>query len=350
MSIIYDVTIGIPVYNVGHYIQKGLESALSQQFQGTIEVLVIDDCGTDFSMNIINEMKETHPNGQHIHIIKHQKNMGVGVSRNDIIKNANGKYLFFLDADDFISLDCINILYSHAEENQSDVVYGSGRTVNHQGEPIDIGMNYLSQPQMIFNKENELASYAFQDTHIHLRDYIVNILFNRSFLLAHHLFFPEIRFHEDVVFSADFVPLVKKAILLPDLTYSHVIRNNSLSNYQGREMIDLKEIEDFISIYTYIKDKNISLKDKPYYEARCARSMAQMFFIISGALKNRHIIKPNLTIRMLKKAMKHPIPLKEILRFKKFKLNNLMYYSIGIMPNMLSVATIFVVAKIKHLI
>ena len=115
-------------------------------------------------------------------------------------------------------------------------------------------------------------------------------------------------------------------------------------------MIDLKEIEDFISIYTYIKDKNISLKDKPYYEARCARSMAQMFFIISGALKNRHIIKPNLTIRMLKKAMKHPIPLKEILRFKKFKLNNLMYYSIGIMPNMLSVATIFVVAKIKHLI
>ena len=350
MSKAYDVTIGIPVYNEEHYIQRCLDSALNQQFQGIIEILILDDCGTDTSMNIVRKMKNNHPKGQHIHIISHHENLGVGISRNDIIENSQGKYLFFLDADDFISSDCIEKLYSHAETHLSEVVYGSGKTVNELGEPIDIGINYLSQPHMILYGKDELASYAFQDTHIHLRDYIVNVLFNRSFILNHHLSFPKIRFHEDVIFSADLVPVVTKAILLPDQTYRHVIRNNSLSNYQGRTMISLEEIQQFISIYTYVKNKNKSLKDKKYYEARCARSMAQMFFIVCGALKNRHIIKPHLTNEILRNAMKHPALLKEILRFRKFRSTNLLYYLLGIMPNSLSVATIFIIAKIKHIL
>lgn len=350
MSKAYDVTIGIPVYNVEHYIRRSLDSALNQQFQGSIELLILDDCSTDKSMNVVREIKENHPKGHHIRIINHHDNLGIGISRNEIIDNAQGKYLFFLDADDFITSDCIDKLYYQAEFHQTDVVYGSGRTVNGLGEPIDIGINYLSQPKKIFKEKDELASFAFQDTHIHLRDYIVNILFNRSFLLNHHLRFPSIRFHEDVIFSADLVPVVSRAILLPDLTYEHVIRKNSLSNYQGRTMINLDEIEVFISIYTYVKDKNKSLRDKSYYEARCARSMAQMFFIICGALKNRYVIKPKLTNKMLKNAMRHPASFKEVLKFKRFMLTNLLYYILGIMPDTLSVATIFIIAKFKRLL
>lgn len=350
MSKAYDVTIGIPVYNVEHYIRRSLDSALNQQFQGSIELLILDDCSTDKSMNVVREIKENHPKGHHIRIINHHDNLGIGISRNEIIDNAQGKYLFFLDADDFITSDCIDKLYYQAEFHQTDVVYGSGRTVNGLGEPIDIGINYLSQPEKIFKEKDELASFAFQDTHIHLRDYIVNILFNRSFLLNHHLRFPSIRFHEDVIFSADLVPAVSRAILLPDLTYEHVIRKNSLSNYQGRTKINLDEIQEFISIYTYVKDKNKSLKSKKYYEARCARSMAQMFFIVCGILKNRQIIKPSPNNEMLRKAMKHPASIKEILTFKKFMITNLLYYSLGIMPNSLSIAAIYIIAKFKHIL
>ena len=64
----YEVTIGIPVYNVEKYIRLTMDSALSQTF-GSIEFLILDDCGTDKSMDVVREYQQTHPRGKDIHII-----------------------------------------------------------------------------------------------------------------------------------------------------------------------------------------------------------------------------------------------------------------------------------------
>ena len=61
----YDVTIGIPVYNVEKYIRLTMDSALAQTFPN-IEFLVLDDCGQDGSMNIVREYQKTHPRGKDI--------------------------------------------------------------------------------------------------------------------------------------------------------------------------------------------------------------------------------------------------------------------------------------------
>jgi len=346
----YDVTIGIPIYNVERYIEKSLLSALNQVFNGKIEILLVNDQTKDNSMDIVRNLVDSHPNGKNIHIIDHVENQGLSGARNTLIDHFQGRYLYFMDSDDYISSDCIDKLYKEAEMHQADVVYGALTTVDENGNPKDVGQAYLRQEYKVLLKKDEFASYVFRDMHQYLRDYVVNTLYRDTFIKNNHLKFQVVRFYEDVMFSADLVPLVSRGVIIPDITYYYIIRNNTLSNYQGRDKIELDEIKTFIEIFSYIKNKNKVLKDKPYFEARCARSMVQMLFIISGALKNRRIITPPLTNKMIRDAMKHPISFFEIIRFKKHKTVNLGFYTIGIMPNWISASIVTCIAKFKHLI
>ena len=67
------VSIGFPVYNVEKYVYKSLESILDQDFDD-FEVIVVDDCGTDRSMEIILELKDAHSKGDNVRIVKHEQN------------------------------------------------------------------------------------------------------------------------------------------------------------------------------------------------------------------------------------------------------------------------------------
>ena len=86
------VSIGVPVYNVELYIEKCLLSILNQTYK-ELEIIVVDDCGTDKSMQIVNDIRLSHPNGDKIRIIKHPSNKGIGEARNTIIKACKGKYV-----------------------------------------------------------------------------------------------------------------------------------------------------------------------------------------------------------------------------------------------------------------
>ena len=122
------VTIGIPVYNVEPYIEKCLLSVLNQTYQN-LEILVVDDLGTDNSMEIVNEIQQSHPLGNCINIIRHPENRGLGEARNTAIENAKGQYLCFVDSDDYIEPKTIEILLKEAEDNDTDAVFASSRKI-----------------------------------------------------------------------------------------------------------------------------------------------------------------------------------------------------------------------------
>ena len=123
----YEVTIGIPVYNVEKYIRRTIDSALAQTF-GSIEFLILDDCGTDSSIDIVKEYQQTHPRGKDIRIISQPQNGGLGRARNRIIEEAQGKYLFHLDADDAIAPNTIQLLYENAKKYNAQIVYCKSRS------------------------------------------------------------------------------------------------------------------------------------------------------------------------------------------------------------------------------
>lgn len=346
----YKITIGMPVYGVEKYIRKCLLSILNQTFDDNIEILVVDDLGPDNSIDIVKELQASYPKGKNIRIITQPQNMGCWAARNRILEEAQGEYVMLVDSDDYISEDCIEKLYRQAVEHQAEAVYGSVLPVDLEGKTLDIGQDFLNQPYLVLEGENALANFANKSVHPTLRDFIWNILFRKDFLDKHHIHFKKARFNDDMICSCDVVPLVTKAVLIPDHTYYYVIRDGSLSNYQGRKEIKLDEVKEFIRIYSYLKNKCLELKNKPYFETRCTKGMILMFFMICGILKNRRRINPQLPDKMVKEAMKHPLSLVDILRFKQYKFQNLAFYAIGKMPARCSVMVITILGKRKNVI
>ncbi len=90
------VSIGMPVYNVAPYIEKSILSVLNQTYQ-QLEILIVDDCGTDNSIDIVKALINNHPRGNCIKILYQSQNLGPGDARNRAINDAIGKYLYFID-------------------------------------------------------------------------------------------------------------------------------------------------------------------------------------------------------------------------------------------------------------
>ena len=122
------VTIGIPVYNAEDYVEDMILSALGQTYP-YIEILIVDDCGTDGSIDIVNKLQQLHPRGNALRILHNESNRGVGFSRNRIIDEAQGRFLYFLDSDDIIDVKTISLLMKQAREHDAEMACQKRQTL-----------------------------------------------------------------------------------------------------------------------------------------------------------------------------------------------------------------------------
>ena len=124
------VTIIIPVYNVAPYIIRCLQSVVAQTYYD-IECILIDDCGTDNSIQLTEQYINRYNGAIHFTIVRHQQNIGLSAARNTGLKNATGEYIYFMDSDDAITPDCIEILtdlakkYPDADYIQGNIITGT---------------------------------------------------------------------------------------------------------------------------------------------------------------------------------------------------------------------------------
>lgn len=116
------VSVIIPVYNVEKYIEKCLHSLFSQTLDD-LEYIFIDDCSPDRSFEAIKRILEEYPSRKHqVKLIRHEKNQGVGVTRQDGIDVAIGEYVIHCDPDDWIEPQMYESLYREAISKDADVV------------------------------------------------------------------------------------------------------------------------------------------------------------------------------------------------------------------------------------
>ena len=125
------ISVIIPIYNAGKFIRKCLESVVNQMFTD-FEVICIDDGSTDESSSILSEYASRYKN---ITVVQ-QKNMGQGPTRNRGVSLAVGKYIKFVDADDYLHLDALQILYETAERTKTDIIVSKAFCVNETGDNI----------------------------------------------------------------------------------------------------------------------------------------------------------------------------------------------------------------------
>lgn len=113
-----EISVTVPVYNVEKYLKRCLDSIINQTFRLEYDIICVDDGSTDNSGRILDEYAAKYPK---IKVI-HQKQQGLSGARNTAVKHACGKYIMFVDSDDFIAQNTLESLYNYAQKYDCDVV------------------------------------------------------------------------------------------------------------------------------------------------------------------------------------------------------------------------------------
>ncbi len=198
------VSVIVPVYNVESYLRQCLDSITGQTLKN-IEIICVDDSSTDGSKSILEEYAER--DGR-VKVIT-QSNKGAGAARNNGLSVAKGKYLSFLDSDDFFESDMLELAYNKAEEDQADfVVFKSDQYYTEENK-------YVEVPWTL--REKEIPPYT-PFSHRQMTDNIFKVfvgwawdkLYNREFVLKNHLLFQEQRTSNDLLFVFSAVAIAKR--------------------------------------------------------------------------------------------------------------------------------------------
>lgn len=338
-----DVTIGIPVYNSVDYIERSVLSALSQSFPN-IEFMIVDDCGNDGTMDKLFYIKKTHPRGNAIRILHNLNNKGVGYCRNRIIDEAQGKYLYFMDSDDYIETDTIEILFDAIKKNKCQIAYASYDIIDmlHNNDKKEYIKN-----RCVLNHKGALAYYAFKKTNIfHVS--ACNSLVDLDFLRSSGMRFLNYQYWEDMAYTYELVTKVESAVLLPSITYHYLRRPGSLSHYQKRKIVLKEEIRDNIFLITTIKKLCLENKDKSYTPFMCYNIEMVCFYMVCHIIRHMDHVLPSFSNEELRQIMRHPFCLYDIFHFHEKKISNVFMYLLGRAPVTLFALIIRIVCRIKN--
>lgn len=338
----HKVTIGIPVFRVENYIKRTMESVLSQSYPD-IEFLVIDDGSDDKSLEILTTIRQTHPRGKDIRILSHEHNQGVSITRNQIIDEAKGDFLYFVDSDDVIDKDTISLLMYQIEQHQADVAFGSYERIEVSGE-----RSLFQYPKMLFDNADAFADFAYQ-RYAGFQASACNYLVKLSLIRQNNLRFFKSDFWEDMVFTLHLVTIAERAVLLPDITYTYLCRENSLSNSWHHDQIPKEKIIQYFETVELLKQGKEHLIQKSYFPNRCYIAMMSDIYIVCNVLKKRRYIIPTFTGKEMHRFLLHPATLIEIVSFRQRRIQNLALYILGVMPHVLCILLIRLFSKYKRL-
>ena len=116
------VSILIPIYKAEQYIEECLQSVFEQTYDN-IEYILVDDASPDHSIDIVNQtIRKYQEKSQSVKIIINKKNLGIAKTRNILLNNATGDYIYFVDSDDFIKNNTIELFVSTALKENADIV------------------------------------------------------------------------------------------------------------------------------------------------------------------------------------------------------------------------------------
>ena len=171
------ISIIVPVYNKEKYIKKCVDSLIKQSYSD-IEIILVDDGSTDKSPEICDEYAERD---SRIRVI-HRENGGLSVARNTGIENANGKYLMFVDADDWVAVDFCEAALKSISENDADIAVFGICYVEEKEQNIQGSQLYKNE---LLDNSQALERLLTEE----IRNYVCNKIFKASLFL-------EIRFVE----------------------------------------------------------------------------------------------------------------------------------------------------------
>ena len=243
-----EISVIVPVYKVEAYIEKCIDSIVAQTFKD-FELILIDDASPDHSLQkAIKRLQHTDINFKTV-ILK--ENQGLSNARNEGMKIATGKYLNFIDSDDWIPHHSLEILYNTAIQNNATIVAGNKLMIG-DGKTEKI-KQHITETK-ILSGIDALNGMLFQ---YQPADTACVKLYKKELFDTHKILFEKGRYHEDFLANMHLLYNAETVVVIPEIVYYHRKREGSIIN-----SFSVKHIEDSIFLTTsyidFIKKKKLA--------------------------------------------------------------------------------------------
>ncbi|AZA72797.1 glycosyltransferase family 2 protein [Chryseobacterium indoltheticum] len=249
------VTISIPIFKCEKFIIRCLESVKNQTYKN-LEIVLVNDCTPDDSMSLVKNFMDANPDLT-IKIIEHQENSGLSVVRNNGIKASTGKYLFFLDSDDEITTDCIELLVKKAEKTDAQIIIAQNRWINtFDNTTKDFGFPTITEKKYYDNNLEIFSVYSkggFPSSSW-------NKLFKKDFIVDNQIYFVPGLFAQDELWFFHLLLKTDTLAIIDDITYLYYLHGESVIFNRQK-----KNFENYLTILEYLtksykEEKNSELK------------------------------------------------------------------------------------------
>jgi glycosyltransferase involved in cell wall biosynthesis len=246
------VSILIPVYNVSNYIEHCAHSIFSQTFQD-IEFIFVDDCTPDDSISIIKKVLEKYPQRKsQVKFIHHTENKGIGATRNSAFKASSGKYILYIDSDDYIEKEMVELLYDKIQTDMAEIAVCDFFVEQAKGSKIIVDNIYESKEknlQCVIEAKNSLSSLV--------NKLITAELFSRCKMIPDGL-----NYGEDRLLMMQLYFYAKKIVKVNRPLYHYVNNTHSISHsiserHYENTLLRWRLIEEFYiehNVYEKYKD------------------------------------------------------------------------------------------------
>lgn len=262
------ISVIIPVYNVEQYLKKCIDSVFRQTFT-EFEIIAVNDGSMDTSLEILESYSDTR-----IQVIT-QENQGLSGARNSGIKAAKGKYLIFLDSDDYLEKNALEELYKRAEHTDASIVVFRYQQVNDEGEIL-----YTSGVTDTFSKDQHFRRILSAQS----SSMACDKMYKRSLWTEHGIVFPAKLYHEDVATVYKVFYYAKEINVIEEPFYKWLKRDGSIS-----KSISEKHIFDVEKILESTKEFLLENKIFHTYEKEYVRRSLHFLFGLTDRINESKV-------------------------------------------------------------
>ena len=317
------VSVIIPMYNAAQFIPQTLESLLNQTIKN-FEVVIVDDCSTDNSLEVVESFKpQFDSEGIKLTVIKMPQNTGMpGLPRNTGIKSAQGKYVCFLDSDDLYTSTALEELSTLAEEYQADVVHCNDSFSAFKGKPLPADDPHITDTDYILDPENlvrsnwqwvlspqppaQLPAPTLKPGNLEerVRNWVnwkyrlgvCSVFCRRDFLMDNQIFFPNLIVSEDQIFLFKCLCFAKNFLCVPNIACIIRPRIDSINSDKNLDT----NSEEYINKWLHVVNDGFNELDKfmdtlPFFQKNLKHKLAVLnfFFTFNIVINKRLTYSPN---------------------------------------------------------
>lgn len=259
----------MPIYNVEKYLHEAIVSVLNQTFSD-FELIIVNDGSKDNSVIIAEGFikKDTR-----VKII-HQENFGLSVARNTGIKSSNGKFIFFMDSDDYIESNTLEKVVSYFNTNEIDVLFFKAKTfLDNSNNAHNVIENYNKYYERAYIKQGVYKGIDYYEKMTLNNNFVASACLQISkldLLKKNKLFFEKGIINEDELFTRELLFIAKKIFFCDEKFYYRRIRNFSITTSEVNEIKPfslLKIAERLFTLGTIINNKYL-IQDAKWFFSR----------------------------------------------------------------------------------